>query len=311
MRCCRPWCCRTIRWATRVVQFQRHGDERWYWVYGGCDAPPAAVAFDKPPQEGLTLELRDWAGDELDSWAKVRDGLGKSETVIGSAVVSEVVQNGNPARWDRPNRFAASYRGFLNVKKDGLYRFYVNADDAAFVFIDGFKVFERPGANQYQWRTKQSDLLKKCGKIELKAGAHAFEVHHVVGNNNRSAGVCALLWMPEGEKLFGFVPREAFAQPLRWLAWWRQRRQGGPGGGFVHGIDDALSSGAVKVYLVRFEAMGNFKDADLSWDFGDGTTGKGRSVLHVYFKDGDHTVTLKAPGLPASSGASTSGRRRC
>ena len=35
------------------------------------------------------------------------------------------------------------------------------------------------------------------------------------------------------------------------------------------------------------------------WDFGDGTTGTGRSVSHVYFKEGDYQVTLQAPsGLP-------------
>src|SRR5947209_10395473 len=58
-----------------LLQFQRNDNDRWYWVYGGCDAPPAAVGFATPPKEGLTLELRDWAGDEIDSWAKVRAGL--------------------------------------------------------------------------------------------------------------------------------------------------------------------------------------------------------------------------------------------
>ena len=40
-----------------VVQFQRRGDDRWYWAYGGHEAPPAPVKFAKAPQEGLTLEL--------------------------------------------------------------------------------------------------------------------------------------------------------------------------------------------------------------------------------------------------------------
>jgi tetratricopeptide (TPR) repeat protein len=283
-----------------VVQFQRHGNDPWYYVYGGHDAPPAAVKFDKLPQEGLTLELRDWAGDDLGSWVRVRDGLSKSDTVIGSALAAEVVQNGNPARWDRPNRFAASYRGFLDVKKDGPYRFYVNADDASFLFIDGFKVFERPGENNYRWQVKQKELTEASGKIDLKAGVHAFEVHHVVGNNARSQGVCALLWQPEDQKTFAYVPREAFVQPMLGRVAATETADGQAPGDFVHGIDDSLTSGPVKVFLVRFEAQtGNLKDADLAWDFGDGTTGTGRSVLHVYLKDGDHLVTLKAPGVPA------------
>ncbi len=54
-------------------------------------------------------------------------------------------------------------------------------------------------------------------------------------------------------------------------------------------------------FLVRFEANGNIKDGDaLRWDFGDGTTGSGRSVRHVYFRPGNYRVTLTAAvGMPA------------
>ena len=278
-----------------LIQFQRKGNEPWYWAYGGSDKPLSPPKLD--PKEGLSLELRDWAGDDIGNWAKVTAGLKKSEAVVGNAIAAEVNQTGNPARWERPNKFAASYRGFLDIKKDGTYRFYANADDAAFVFVNGFKVFEKAGENQYLPQTKQKDLLEKCGKIELKAGVHPFEVHHVVGNNPQSQGVCALLWQPEGETQFTFVPRTAFVQPL--IARTTQL-EGAPGTtpvAFAHGIDDSLSSGAVKVYLVRFEAHGDVKEPDkLVWDFGDGTTGTGRSVVHAYFAEGDRTVTLAAPG---------------
>jgi PKD repeat protein len=41
-----------------------------------------------------------------------------------------------------------------------------------------------------------------------------------------------------------------------------------------------------------------FKKLHLSWDFGDGSKGKGAVVKHSYRKKGSYTVTLtlKAPG---------------
>ena len=172
-----------------LVQFKRNGNDAWYWAYGMSEKPLPQAKIEPAPTEGLALELREWAGDDLASWAKVRDGLNKSDNVIGNVLAGEIIQNCNPARPDRPQKFAASYRGFLDIKTNGVYRFYANADDAVFLFIDGFKVFERPGANQYVHQLKQKVLLEKSGKIELKAGVHPIEVHHVVGNNAQAQGV--------------------------------------------------------------------------------------------------------------------------
>lgn len=283
-----------------IVQFKRNGNDAWYWAYGMHDRPAARAKIEPAPREGMTAEFRDWAGDDLASWAKVRDGLAKSENVIGNALAAEVLQNCNPARPDRPQKFAASYRGSLEVKKDGVYQFYVNADDAVFLFIDDFKVFERPGANQYLYQTKQKLLLEKAGKIELKAGVHKLEVHHVVGTNPQAQGICSLLWLPPEEKLFTYVPRTAFVPALVALPATIERAGGGPAAVFAHGVDDSLSSGDVRLCLVRFEAQGDIKDEKtLQWDFGDGDTGTGRSVVHVYLKDGDYKVTLKSGNLPA------------
>ena len=54
------------------------------------------------------------------------------------------------------------------------------------------------------------------------------------------------------------------------------------------------------LYLARFEVQGGAasaaKDpAQFTWDFGDGTTGVGKSVSHVYFKEGPYVVKLKSP----------------
>jgi tetratricopeptide (TPR) repeat protein/chitodextrinase len=283
-----------------LIQFKRNGNDAWYWAYGMSEKPLPQAKIEPSPPEGLTLELREWAGDDLASWARVRDGLNKSDNVIGNGLAAEIVQNCNPARPDRPQKFAASYRGFLEIKKAGVYRFYVNADDAVFLFIDGFKIFERPGANESIYQLKQKVLQEKAGKIELKAGVHPIEVHHVVGNNARAQGICSLLWQPEDQKLFSFVPRTAFAPAMLAQVAAVQGTGGTSPASFEYGIDDSLSSGDVRLCLVRFAAQGDIKDEkSLIWDFGDGTTGTGRVVTHVYLKDGDYNVSLQAgTGLP-------------
>lgn len=281
--------------GTTIVQFKSKGKDRWYWAYAAGGSPGPKL---DPAKEGMTLELRDWAGDDLESWAKVLGGLKKSETVIGNAVVANVVHNCNPVRPDEPRKFAASYRGHLNILKDGVYRFFVNADDAAFLFIDGFKVCERTGANT---RLTGQVPLKSIGTdVELKAGAHSFEVHHIVGNNPSAVGYCALLWMPPEQKHWSFVPSTAFVPALVAEVAALEEARGASAATFAFGVDDSLTTAGVTIYLVRFEAQGNLKDGDrLVWDFGDGTTGTGRSMTHIYFKGGSYPVTLRsADGLP-------------
>src|SRR5262245_41870846 len=174
-----------------IIQFPRKNNDPWYWVYGVSAAPKPQA---KPPalQEGVTGEVREWAGDDLKDWATVRTGLQKSENVIGNAVVPDIVQTTNPARPGEIRKFAASYRGFLTIDKPGVYRFFANADDAVFVFIDGFKVFERPGTNR---KLVGVVPINKIGNdVELKAGVHPIEGHHVLGNNPDATGTMPLLW---------------------------------------------------------------------------------------------------------------------
>ena len=284
-----------------ILQFQRSGNDPWYWIYGVNPKAPPLAKIEPPFREGITLELRDWAGDDLSNWVKVREGLNKSTTIIGNAVVTDVVQNCNPARPDQAIKFAASYRGFLDIKKEGTYRFVVNAEDAAFLFIDGFKVFERPGNNRpFAGKVKVGELEKIAGKVDLKPGVHAFEVHQAVGDSPQSRGACALTWTTPEQPKFGFVPNAAIAHPLYARVAAAERPDGTPAGIFSVGIDDTLESAGIKLFLVRFEADVATKDtAKCQWEFGDGSGGTGRSSTHVYFKENDYLASLSiGGGLP-------------
>lgn len=252
-----------------------------------ADTDPAVM------REGLTVEFRQWSGDELVDWAAVAAGLHKSENILFNAIVPEVLQDVNPARRSDPLNFAASYRGFLRIEKPGVYRFFVNGDDAAYLFINGQKVYSRRGTNRPLVGSVPAFSIGADAAME--AGVHPFEIHHVVGNTPGAMGVCSFLWLPPGSNRWAFVPRSAFPEALVAVPATIEEAGGGQVADFQFGMEDTLSSDGTTLYLVRFEAQGNITQPDrLAWDFGDGTSATGRSATHIYFREGDYEVGLKS-----------------
>lgn len=279
-----------------MIQFPRNGDDVWYWAY--AVAANATPKTGPPIQEGLSVEVRRWAGEDIADWAAVRAGLEQSSTVIGNSLADEVIQVCNPVRPNDPRQFAASYRGYIKAPTDGVYRFFLNAEDAAFLFIDGFKVIDRGGNNQVI--SGRMAVGSVGNHIELKAGVHSIEVHHIIGNNPNTTGYCELLWVPPGAKSWTYVPRTSFAHAAYAQVGTMEQAEHKAAAQFVHGVDDTLRSGEGGLtYLVRFEATGEIPaGTTLAWDFGDGTKGTGHSPVHVYFHSGDYVVTLQSGSMP-------------
>ncbi|OGV86684.1 MAG: hypothetical protein A2340_03575 [Lentisphaerae bacterium RIFOXYB12_FULL_60_10] len=260
------------------------------------------LAYEAEPRlfkEGMTVEFRDWAGDRLASWPAVVEGLQKSDNVIGAAVVGEILQNVNPFRRHDPRNFAASYRGYFRITQPGIYSFFANGDDAAFLFINGYRVYSRTGSNPpIRGRTP---LYAVGADIELEAGIHPFEVHHIVGNTPAAIGLCTLSWIVPGGNQWQFVPREAFTTALTAIPAGVESFDGKPVALFDAGMDDTLTSDGITLYVARFAAQGNIPNPGiLRWDFGDGTTRSGNpSPHHVYFDAGVITASLAShPSLP-------------
>ena len=79
-----------------------------------------------------------------------------------------IAQNVNPARPDTPRNFAASYRGFLRIEEAGTYKFFLGAEHAAFLFIDGERVWEQKGAQHFAVTIPAN----AWAEVELTAGVH-------------------------------------------------------------------------------------------------------------------------------------------
>ncbi len=279
-----------------LIQFKRNAKDPLYWAYAGNPAAPAANG--PIIQEGISAEFRDWAGDSIASWADVAAGLKKSTAVTANSFVDMIAQNVNPARPDTPHNFTASYRGFLRIEETGTYKFFLGAEHAAFLFIDGNRVWEQKGAHPFAITIPAS----AWAEVELTEGVHPFEIHHVCGANAARAN-CSLYWKADTVKrklASTFVPPEIFPRAALAEATSIEGANGAAAATFVWGVDDTLSTPGITLHLARFEAQGAIKDAaKIQWDFGDGNKGTGASPTHVYFKSGEYMVAMNAgAGLP-------------
>lgn len=256
------------------------------------------TAFEADPRlfkEGLTVEFREWKGDKLSSWPAVVDGLQKSDNVIGASVIGELLQNVNPFRRSDPRNFAASYRGYLKVDQPGIYSFFINGDDASFLFINGYLVYSRPGSNA-PLRGKVP-LYSVGADIQLDVGIHPFEIHHIVGNTPDASGLCTLSWLTPGSKQWAFIPRTSFVQSLTAVPAGMESFDGKPAAVFDAGVSDTLASDGISMYLVRFEAQGTAPDLKaVRWDFGDSAAATGPSAYHVFFDASTYEVKLTSHG---------------
>lgn len=251
-------------------------------------------------REGLSLEVHDWGGDlvdELDSWAAVVKGLMRSDTVIGNAAIEDVLQKMNPFRLGDTLNFAASYRGFLKIEKPGLYRFFLNNDDASFLFLNDYLVLSRVGPN----RTIQGsmDVLSVGQDMELDVGVYRMEIHQVTGNSPGALGRCAFYWIPPDAKTWQRVPPAAFVPSLA-AALVRVEAADGKGIPIPScGVANTLSGGGSELFLVQCRAAGAADGQRISWSFGDTLSAEGVVTEHLYFAGGDYKITMNAyNGLP-------------
>ena len=279
--------------ADTLIQFKRRANDPMYWAYAGNAGAPAANG--PVIQEGITAEFRDWAGDSIASWADVVAGLKKSTVVTANSFVDMIAQNVNPARPDTPRNFSASYRGFLRIAEAGTYKFFIGAEHAAFLFIDGNRLWEQTGAHRFAI----SFPANAWAEVELTEGVHPFEIHHVCGADAVVAN-CSLYWKADNAKkklASTFVPPDIFPRAALAEATGIEGANGAAAATFVWGVDDTLSTPGINLHLARFEAQGAIADpAKIQWDFGDGNHGSGHSPTHVFFKSGEYIVTMNAGG---------------
>lgn len=77
----------------------------------------------------------------------------------------------------RPEQAGLRYTGYIRIGGDGIYTWYLAADDGAVLWIDGRLVVDNDG---------QHANTEKEGKIALKKGLHIFKLDYIQGKSDKA-----------------------------------------------------------------------------------------------------------------------------
>ena len=81
---------------------------------------------------------------------------------------SSVIPNFSLEPKDRDINFAFTYKGYIEIPKDGLYTFYLSSNDGSKLYVDGFSLINNDGGHGEVERSASASLKKGYHKIALK-----------------------------------------------------------------------------------------------------------------------------------------------
>jgi tetratricopeptide (TPR) repeat protein len=291
-----------------------------YFVYcGNLEAERAAEQVPAPGPPGSGPPQADWiprAGLVLATLERSRpadmkkDDNPQTEEELAQLIARSPGKLG--ARYQRNisdgfDPFGASdfyislYRGWIRIPQAGPYQFCTASNEASFSFLDGKKLVHWPGRH-----TEERGLRgEKNALVELTAGLHYVEYYHEEVTLQQ---VAFLGWRPSGDKgEFSGIPDEIFTRPHAASVVAYETPQGAALR-FEPEIVDSIwpiQRHEGQYTRVRFQpspASGIPENAIGKWDFGDGQTGTGRAIDHVYLRLGKYTVTAQFPALDGARG---------
>ncbi len=179
--------------------------------------------------------------------------------------------------------------------QNNTYTFLTGSDGASWVLVDGQEVAHWPADKQLPKKGDKYHGYNK-GAINLKPGIH--RVEYLYASTGKDY-LTFMLWRHPAEKkpqimqpdLFGNVGEGTVisartgdgARPPAWTL-----------------LKDSRISGVPDFVLVDFHVPGagtpseDGDDLTYRWTFGDGSTGEGAQVQHLYLESGEYEVKLKA-----------------
>lgn len=275
------------------------GTSAYEVFYGGT--PPAGGT---PPEkdaipawrnnDGLLLETRVYKECKLTSLESVREAF-ESSTRIGSDYVAEVFHAENPFAF-KPEPFLSHYSGHLRIPSAGVYGFMTTSQDCSFLLIDDKLVVSAPG----QHRAIHLARPGSRQDVQLSAGAHKFDYYHAAAGPE---AVMAVAWEVSPKEVKPakpqHIPSELFrAEAIgRLPAEWLTTRTARLVPDFQANLTGSVPLPDEEIPLVGAEFVDVSPRAltmkgKLIWDFGDGQTGEGSKVQHVYLHPGTYQVKL-------------------
>ncbi|HJT31891.1 MAG TPA: PKD domain-containing protein [Pirellulales bacterium] len=298
--------------ATRysLISFRASDPSETYFIYYGN--PQAArsaeeiVADPRPaagppngvwtPRYGLVyVTMRRPEGDNPKTVDEFAAMLAASPSKDGARYQRRIADGFNP--FGSSDNYLSVYRGWLRIDAAGRYRFCTASNEASFSFLGGKELVHWPGRHT----AERGIHGEKNAAVELTTGWHYVEYYHEEVALQQMA---FLGWSPPGapQERFDAIPEAAFPAPHQGIAAYESRSESEVR--FEPAIVDTIwprSRQEGQFTRVKFSVAGHWpgvenKD-DVSaptyrWDFGDGQTGSGREVEHVYLTLGTYPVKL-------------------
>lgn len=185
--------------------------------------------------------------------------------------------------------YLSRYDGYLRIDEPGEYAFCTVSDDGSWVTINGKDIVMWPGAHD----TDGARRGQKSGLAQLGRGVAHVQYLHEEGEGEQMA---FLGWKPPSADHYSAIPPEQWLSVRRAKVGRYEAR-----GQSLMAVPTARiestywipESADRQVTQVRFFDAGRGNgDVQRMWSFGDGLTGAGRDIRHIYFRLGRPLVTL-------------------
>ncbi|HRU07123.1 MAG TPA: PA14 domain-containing protein, partial [Candidatus Brocadiia bacterium] len=261
-----------------------------YDVYFGN---PKALALESKwrPSSGVWLETRPFNIRPPADWKQMEKALAATEkTVYGRGLVDRIFHGYNP--FGPSGRSISIYRGVLHITKGGEYSFSTTSGGSGFLFINGELVLSRVGIH---WAAPRADFHKE---LKLNPGKVKIEYYNATpGGEQRQVVAWSRPDMPQPR--YEVIPAEAFGIPPVAECVLRKQYDSYVAPDFsFQNAEEFQGETCLVVRAVFKDESGVTTPRKLArkWSFGDGLTGEGESVEHLYFRPEKRKVTLTLDG---------------
>ena len=286
--------------ASALVTFAVPDPKRMYRLYfGEVNTKPASQAKRQTslhrragvPPAGLFCEVRSLSVAEAGDGTDLDRLLAASADVLGCDVVARSTDRCalglNP--FDASREYLVVWHGRLRVAKPGTWTFATNSNGPSFVLVDGKVVASWSG-----WHTSRGgETGEHAGEVTLRKRSCRF-AYVFAARGGRNGHVCGIK-APGEERLRPLTAGDCVPLLNATVGVLEEARSVDTLDFRWELVGDAGLSGR-DVCRMRFTDRsdpGGQKIESWKWRFGDGQTGEGRRVEHVYLARGTYEVEVE------------------
>jgi len=260
------------------VAFALQKNVKKYYVFWGNPEPgPSKLKLEY--KRGILLEMKIFPGGNADNAKQMERAWETAPTTVGRALVERPFLGNNI--FGEQQQTISKLSGQIFAPVDGEYQFALAADDRGALLIDGKPIvfaFGAPGDIRFN------------AKLDLKRGAHDLVIYQA---DHGGEWRISLGWKRPDTQKVDVVNREALGYPFPGQVGQLEERQKNLVADYAIDYQGESWYADRISHRERFTAYALKADGTkFEWDFGDGQTGTGQKVDHVYLNSGVYPVKL-------------------